>query len=140
MESYKYTCNICNNLYKTSQSLWNHKNKFHKNWSFLPQKNSLVSQDSSNTTHLSSNYTIEKSFICEYCNKNYSRADNLKRHQHSCKKKEHIIKENEILKQQNDVIIQSSKEIKDLMQQCRRIFIAKRRFYKDEDDSSEELC
>ena len=71
-------CNICKKTYKSPQSLWNHKNKYHDNYTFLPQKNSLASQDSSNTTHLSSNYTIEKSFICEYCNKNYSRSDNLK--------------------------------------------------------------
>ena len=29
--SLKYNCNICNKFYASTNSLWNHNNKFHKN-------------------------------------------------------------------------------------------------------------
>ncbi len=116
MNNKKNTCNICNKLYKSSQSLWNHKNKYHNS---LTQNNSKTNEESlqntqknSNEPQLSSIYIKENDVIieddiienntptCKYCNKEYSRLDNLKRHMKTCKAKDDIIKENEDLKKE----------------------------------------
>ncbi len=44
-----YNCNICNNSYKSRQSLWNHNNKFHK-------------KNDNKNKHI-------KQYECEYCKK-----------------------------------------------------------------------
>ncbi len=48
----KYTCNICNKLYKSPQSLWNHKHKYHYS---LTQKNSKTNEESLQNTQKNSN-------------------------------------------------------------------------------------
>ena len=65
----EHICNVCNKVYSSYNSLWNHNKRFH----------------TQNTT-----------ILCIYCNKCFSRNDNLKRHQLKCYKKI----ENELYKQQ----------------------------------------
>ena len=120
----KHICNLCEKRYKTPQSLCNHKKLYHNN---LTQKNSISTlipsentQNSSNITQLTSIYIPkndiiieDNKLICNYCNKEYSRADNLKRHMKTCKSKDNIIKQCEALIKLNE---DKDKEIKDIKQ------------------------
>jgi hypothetical protein len=122
MDIKKYTCNLCNKDYKTSQSLCNHKRIYHKNTLFIPQKNDINPlnysnnpQNYSNNPQNNTEYINSKEItntLCEYCKKEYSRLDNLKRHLKICKKKEYIIKENEELKKEIEEI---EKKLLDVM-------------------------
>jgi uncharacterized Zn-finger protein len=72
----KHICNVCNKVYSSYNSLWNHNKKFH----------------TQNTTKITQN----TAFLCIYCNKCFSRNDSLKRHEQKCYKKI----EDELYKQQ----------------------------------------
>ncbi len=112
MEENKFKCNECKKYYKSYQSLWNHKKKFH---SIEPQNNSIKHQDNLKSPQNNSfiyNEPINK-LTCKYCSKIYSRMDNLNRHKKSCKLKEEIYNQNEeIIKQQNEIIKQNKEIIK----------------------------
>jgi hypothetical protein len=102
MEENKFRCNECNKYYKSYQSLWNHKKKFHSIISSnIPNISPTVEN---NIPILSSNIPTKikikktKQTECEYCNKGLSSYKNLHRHMQKCKTKQNIIKENEELK------------------------------------------
>ena len=81
-----FRCNICNKKYSSQSSLCNHNKKFHGklilNASIIPQESSKLPQESSKLPQ----ELIENNLICIYCNKHYSRLDNIKRHYNTCKK------------------------------------------------------
>ena len=89
--SNKFTCKICNVNYKSSQSLWNHKSKYHmKPINTTP---SIPSGDPSKPSKCTSKPQVDviennKKYICKLCNKKLSRLDNLKRHEKTCKSTE----------------------------------------------------
>jgi hypothetical protein len=78
MATIEYKCKICNNQYKTYQTLWKHNIKFHN--SQLTEK------------HVVANNPIivtEKSLTCKYCNKVFKHKQNKYEHQKkACKFKE----------------------------------------------------
>ena len=145
MDSNKYTCNICNKSYKSYKSMWFHKKKIHENSKIIPQKTSTLSVNSTNITQKNDIITEEDNLLkCEYCNKTYSRTDNLKRHLIKCKIKEDIIKENEILKKQLNIMEKNNKDIRKLLKQF-KMFMADRTICTcscedSYEDSCEELC
>ena len=81
-----FRCNICNKNYSSQSSLCNHNKKFHSklilNSSSKPHEPSVIPQESSKLPQ----ELIENNLICIYCNKHYSRLDNIKRHYNTCKK------------------------------------------------------
>ena len=79
----QYFCNICNKKYSSYKSLWLHNYKFHNTKNLKNPQNVLITTNKENSE-----------LICEYCKKNLSRKDNLKRHQIKCKNKEHLEKMN----------------------------------------------
>jgi hypothetical protein len=90
----EYSCNICNKSYKTYQTLWKHNKNFHNTKSsFFPQNPQILPQ---NPQILPQN--IPKLCNCIYCNKEFSRKDNLKRHELKCKTKNNqdTLKEKEL--------------------------------------------
>ena len=99
----EFKCKICNNIYKSYQSLWNHNHKYHDNHnpqisSSITQKTSIYSQNSSS---IQSQLKDENNKLsCNCCKKVFSRIDNLKRHQIKCDKNkfEKYDQELEILK------------------------------------------
>ena len=128
----KYYCESCNKTYKTYKILWYHKKTQHKIIndnditdispnssknppisSFLPPISSDLLQTTINDdNNLDDNLELK----CEYCNKTFSRIDNLKRHENDrCKKKEAIIKENEELKLKLSTIDSQLAELKNLL-------------------------
>jgi hypothetical protein len=107
MNTKKYYCTNCEKYYKTSQSLCNHKRKFHnnspltsletlQNTTNLPQKPTNLPQKS---TNLPQNTTKNK-LECIYCKKILSRYDSLKRHENNCKYKHKIKEDNTNLKEE----------------------------------------
>lgn len=110
MDINKFKCNVCNKYYKSYQSLWNHKKKFH---SILTQNNLYLPEDNSISPHNNSNIIVESinKLTCKYCSKIYSRMDNLNRHKKKCKLKEEIYNQNEELIKQNNEIIKNQKEL-----------------------------
>jgi hypothetical protein len=79
----KFTCKICNKNYKSKQSLCNHNRRFHK---YTPQNNSNIPQFTSILPQNNSK-KINKMVRCKYCNKKFSRLDNMNRHMKICKHK-----------------------------------------------------
>ncbi len=111
----KYYCNSCNKKYKSYKTFWYHNKTQHQiindtdmidtNLENLknppissknpPNSSNLLQNNKNDDNNLDDNIELK----CEYCNKKFSRIDNLKRHENDrCKKKEAIIKESEMLK------------------------------------------
>ena len=85
-----YKCIQCNKTYKTYQTLWNHNKIFHSNIN----KKSTVSQK------IEKSYQLNKN-NCQYCKKQLSRIDSLKRHESNCKYKEKIMNKYAELEEEN---------------------------------------
>lgn len=75
----EYKCNVCNKLYKSYKSLWNHNNKFHK--VMITQSNHFITPK---ITH--DNHSINK-LTCKYCNKIFAYNQGRWRHEKNCKEK-----------------------------------------------------
>jgi hypothetical protein len=73
----EYKCIPCNKQYTNRTGLWKHNKKYHNN---TPQNSSNSPQKLLISPQFSSNN-------CEFCNKSFSRNDNLKRHLQTCKKR-----------------------------------------------------
>ena len=74
-----HRCNVCNKVYASYQSLWNHNKIKH---------NTITANNTQNTANITQNTAkINKNSLCIYCNKCFSRNDSLKRHQLKCYKK-----------------------------------------------------
>jgi hypothetical protein len=75
----EHRCNVCNKVYASYQSLWNHNKIKH---------NTITANITQNTANITQNTAkINKNSLCIYCNKCFSRNDSLKRHQLKCYKK-----------------------------------------------------
>ena len=68
-----HSCNICNKIYSSYKSLWNHNKKFHNN--------DVIE---SNITVIKSNNTI---YNCRYCNKQFKLRQYRWSHEKTCKTK-----------------------------------------------------
>lgn len=75
-----YSCNQCNKIYKSYQSLWNHNKNFHK----------LVDiKKTSNVTDFDTEMSLNvtKIYDCIYCKKNFNHRQNKYQHEKICKNK-----------------------------------------------------
>jgi len=80
----EFKCNICIKYYSSKSSLCNHNKKFHINDNnTLPQKPLFLPHKTVVSPQISS-----KIFECNFCNKIFTRKDNLHRHYKKCKNKE----------------------------------------------------
>lgn len=100
----EYKCNVCNKIYSSYQSRWNHINKYHNN--DITKITHNYTKPPQNTTNL------HKNISCTYCNKYYSRNDSLKRHLKSCDIKISKEKENEFYKQQIEKLTNDLEKLK----------------------------
>jgi len=128
-----YDCKICN----FSSKIKTHLNRHLKTKKHLNNVNNYVEENDKKTTqnlkipHFPlkiphnpsqiSNHTNKELYKCEYCNKEFSRKDNLNRHiTKNCKKKSELDKmENEnskIIEKQNKIIDLQSKQINKLLE------------------------
>ncbi len=96
----EHKCNICNKLYKSYQSLWNHNHKFHNNIvthmsSDNQQPISILSAE--NQQPISNK--LPNKLSCKYCKKVFKHIQSRWRHEIKCneeKQKENIELENKI--------------------------------------------
>jgi hypothetical protein len=99
-------CKICKKQYKSYQSLWNHNKKFHSN---VKTKNDF------NTILIKPKTSLENFIVCKYCNKSFTRRNNLNQHiKNICKEKDKIIQEEKFYKEQ---IERLSNEVEKLKKQ-----------------------
>jgi len=126
MDNKNNTCNICNKKYKTSQSLWNHKNKFH------PKNDHKMTNEEPQNDHCMTNneelkikekIKITDKTICEYCNKKLSAYTHLRRHLKTCKIKQTQILENEILKKEHEEMKKEHEEMKKAFDELKNIML-----------------
>ncbi len=111
----KYKCFICNKYYKSKQSYWNHKNKFHKD-----DNHKIIEYNHPNDPLIMKcnpiptlkNEREEKKYFCKFCNKEFNHYQNRWRHQRKCENNEidKLKKENQELKEMFEKEIASLKE------------------------------
>jgi DNA-directed RNA polymerase subunit RPC12/RpoP len=103
-----YKCDICNKLYSSYKSLWNHNKRFHIN------EVQYVQNVQSNVQNVQSNDKIIK---CEYCNKIFKIRSTKSEHKKKSCKLNPNINNNELieLKNKNIELENSLKEIKELL-------------------------
>jgi hypothetical protein len=102
--SNNFLCNYCNKYYKTSQSLWNHKTKFHKNESQSNISHKSVNSQSNFTiksVNSQLNYIDNKKYKCKHCDKEYLHKQSKHKHEKTCKnnKINNLVEENNKLKE-----------------------------------------
>tara|TARA_B100001094_G_scaffold131604_2_gene127408 strand:- start:329 stop:1321 length:993 start_codon:yes stop_codon:yes gene_type:complete len=95
---------------------------FDKDYTKQPVPEYYNSDDESSTDLVDKNKNkMNKSIVCKYCNKQYSRNDSLKRHYNTCKKKkEYDKKENEsseLDEMEQKELIEQIKFLKQMMEQ-----------------------
>jgi uncharacterized C2H2 Zn-finger protein len=94
-----HICKSCNKVYKSRQSLCNHRSKFHYyeiplNSTQIHINNEILPPNSTNNTAINKNICATqdksqdtKALRCSFCNNEFSRSDSLKRHMDKCKVK-----------------------------------------------------
>ena len=85
----EFECKVCNKKYSSYQSIWNHNKRYH-------------TQDEPKTTQQVIRNDSNNNITCEYCKKEFTRKNNMIRHQKTCKDKENKQKSNNRL--ENEII------------------------------------
>lgn len=79
----EYICNICNKQYKSYQSIWNHNNKYHKE--YCHPKLPFCHLEGENVTHdviiYNKEEQLKKVIKCDKCNKIFKTRQSKSRHQ-----------------------------------------------------------
>ena len=111
---YKFRCDICNKSYKDKSGLWYHNNKNHNKILTILTPNQLQITPNNSKSTLNQLQITPNKFICKYCNKKFTRIDNLNRHiNFRCNNKHtnNLEEENVKLK---DALIKQSNELKEV--------------------------
>ena len=109
-----FYCTTCSKNYNSYQSLWNHNKKFHtskelQNAPIELQNAPIKLQKAPVKLELE----IDTYYTCEYCNQQFTRLNNMKRHTNNrCKKKNQIIQENIKLKEKLENMEKEFTELK----------------------------
>ena len=106
VKSERYTCEICNKLYSSASSIWNHRTKIHKqtdNPSII-SNNPLIIPDNPLIISPPLEISIVKTYDCKHCKKQFPYFQNRWRHEKICKNKnsEIIQNNNQIIQNQNN--------------------------------------
>jgi len=118
-----YLCEICNKTYKNRDGIWKHNIKYHGNNNskkqLKPPNVETITPETSNTTPSVLSTTNLNNLSCKYCNKTFSRIDNLNRHiNFRCKakiNKDSLLNENNKLKLIIEKQSEEMKEVKSIL-------------------------
>ena len=102
----KFHCDICSKYYKSQSSFCNHKKRFHSQLSTSCQPSLANCQPPVNLESVSN----EKTYNCDYCDKEFIYRQSKSRHMKKCK----ILNEKRIDKYEKD-IAELKKQINDLI-------------------------
>jgi hypothetical protein len=96
-----HSCNICNKMYASYKSLWNHNKKFHNTGSH----NVVIGSHSGSHSVVISEQNSNNLLSCKYCNILFQNRSNRWRHEKSCKTNKTKIDqlENKIIELQNKI-------------------------------------
>ena len=135
MDIKELKCIICNKMYVSYKSLWNHNKKFHKiedrsdvinviqdnknviqnNKNVIQNNNNVFDENNQETNNIS----IKNSLKCEYCNKIFATRQSKSKHKKKACKNNKIninnVNELEEIKKENIEIKNSLKELKELL-------------------------
>ena len=106
----EYKCNICNKIYTSYQSLWNHNKKFHSDDNKLLSTNNKFL--STNINQISTNL---KTYDCKYCNKSYNIIQSRWKHEQKCKDKNNLLLNIKAETELEKVKLQVVKEEKEIL-------------------------
>ena len=84
----EYRCKVCEKVYASYQSLWNHNRNMHT--CAVIQSNPMVIQKSSKSNPIINNDTLTSStnnIMCKYCNKIFKYKQGKWKHEQKCCKK-----------------------------------------------------
>ena len=110
LSKYTFVCKTCNKNYKSKQSLWNHKNKYHIHQN--PPISTIILQNPTKHHQIPPN---NNKYQCEYCLNIFSRNDSLNRHYTRCKiKKSNQNSNDEIIDMLKNTVKQQSEENKEI--------------------------
>ena len=101
----EHRCNVCNKVYASYQSLWNHNKIKHTHNTTLNPLKVLPNPPNSSSKNVSCK--IDK-LTCDICKIIFSRSDNLKRHRLKCCKKY----EDNLYKQQIEKLTEGFEKLK----------------------------
>ncbi len=126
-----HICNICNKIYSSYKSLWNHNKDFHKHnvtkivpsgTKMINNDTKMINNDTKNTLN-DTNMIINdiKKIECKFCYKTFNFRQNKYQHEKTCKMKNvhnnkiPIIDNNKIeqLEEKNKVLEETINELKD---------------------------
>jgi hypothetical protein len=77
-----HSCNQCNKIYKSYQSLWNHNKKFHNKNVVVCGVNEVVCGENEVVLN-----TTKNKYVCNNCNKIFNDRSNKYKHEKICKNK-----------------------------------------------------
>jgi cell division protein FtsB len=81
-----HSCNQCNKIYKSYQSLWNHNKKFHNKNVVVCGVNEVVCGENEVVLN-----TTKNKYVCNNCNKIFNDRSNKYKHEKICKNKNNEI-------------------------------------------------
>ena len=115
-----YNCNICNKVYSSYKSLWNHNKEFHKINNKKVQKVQNVQQQVQNVQQ---HVLLKKSLTCEICNRTFNSRSTKSMHKKKCTLKnddkiEQLEEKNKILE---DTINELKKQVSSILQEKGKI-------------------
>lgn len=125
MEENKFKCMTCKKYYKSYQSLWHHKKRYHENIPtnipilspnipILPTNIPILSPEIDSNTNSDLYIKKTENKTCDYCNKILSSYKNLHRHLKICKLKE---KEEEQEKEEKEEMKNEIVELKKMVEE-----------------------
>jgi hypothetical protein len=113
----EHKCDICNKIFSSRQSRWNHNNRLHKlpDVQMSTQMSTLGLQMSTSGLQMSTILPV-KNNLCKYCTKEFCDRKSRWRHEKSCKSKEDVNNEIKILTMEKEI-----KELRNIIQQSLKI-------------------
>ena len=88
VKSERYTCNLCNRMFSSASSIWNHRTKIHKVKKDYQDNPSIILDNPLIINNEPLEIESVKTYNCKHCNKEFKYFQNRWRHEKICKNQE----------------------------------------------------